>query len=214
MKETIKNLKNRYLIFKCRLIVAILAGFLGGLRAAAAGNGMAGINEATSMVTSYFDPGHQAHLCHRCSGGSYRRHQGLFQVVERRPRHEQDRRIVVRSVHFPYCRRHNPPLVLPLIRRHGRVCYQQRHRTVGGVQGTEGAVSVHFRRRPSRPVRGVRHHVYRRSIPMDMYRIRRYCRLSPCVAHLPPQCQVRAIRSDEVGCCQIPSSLYHQPSAP
>ena len=57
MKETIKNLKNRYLIFKCRLMVAILAGFLGGLRAAAAGNGMAGINEATSMVTSYFDPG-------------------------------------------------------------------------------------------------------------------------------------------------------------
>ena len=54
---TIKNLKNRYLIFKCRLMVAILAGFLGGLRAAAAGNGMAGINEATSMVTSYFDPG-------------------------------------------------------------------------------------------------------------------------------------------------------------
>lgn len=31
MKETIKNLKNRYLIFKCRLMVAILAGFLGGL---------------------------------------------------------------------------------------------------------------------------------------------------------------------------------------
>lgn len=57
MKETIKSLKNRYLIFKCRLMVAILAGFLGGLRAAAAGNGMAGINEATSMVTSYFDPG-------------------------------------------------------------------------------------------------------------------------------------------------------------
>ena len=57
MKETIKNLKNKYLIFRCRLMVALLAGVLGGLRASAAGNGMAGINEATSMVTSYFDPG-------------------------------------------------------------------------------------------------------------------------------------------------------------
>ena len=57
MKKTIKNLKNKYLIFKCRLMVALLAGILGGLRAAAAGNGLSGINEATSMVTSYFDPG-------------------------------------------------------------------------------------------------------------------------------------------------------------
>lgn len=58
MKMTIKNFKNKYAIFKCRLMVALLAGILGGLRAAAAGgNGMAGINEATSMVTSYFDPG-------------------------------------------------------------------------------------------------------------------------------------------------------------
>ena len=31
--------------------------FLGTTYAVAAGNGMAGINEATSMVTSYFDPG-------------------------------------------------------------------------------------------------------------------------------------------------------------
>lgn len=57
MKKTIKNLKNKYFIFKCRLMVALLAGILGGLRAAAAGNGLSGINEATSMVTSYFDPG-------------------------------------------------------------------------------------------------------------------------------------------------------------
>ena len=52
MKKTFKNLKN-----KCRLMVALIAGLLGGLRAAAAGNGLSGINEATSMVTSYFDPG-------------------------------------------------------------------------------------------------------------------------------------------------------------
>lgn len=57
MIETIKNLKNKCAIFKCRLTLALLAGILGGLRAAAAGNGLSGINEATSMVTSYFDPG-------------------------------------------------------------------------------------------------------------------------------------------------------------
>ncbi len=57
MTKTFKNLKNKYLIFQCRLMVALIAGLLGGLRAAAAGNGLSGINEATSMVTSYFDPG-------------------------------------------------------------------------------------------------------------------------------------------------------------
>ena len=57
MKKTIKNLKNKYLIFKCRLMVALLAGILGGLSAAADGNCMSGINEATSMLTRYFDPG-------------------------------------------------------------------------------------------------------------------------------------------------------------
>ena len=57
MNKTFKNLKNKYLIFKCRLMVALIAGLLVGLRAAAAGNGLSGINEATSMVTSYFDPG-------------------------------------------------------------------------------------------------------------------------------------------------------------
>ncbi len=57
MIKTIKNLKNKYAIFKCRLMLALITGLLGGLRAAAAGNGMAGINEATSMVSSYFDPG-------------------------------------------------------------------------------------------------------------------------------------------------------------
>lgn len=31
--------------------------FVGTFTAAAAGNGLSGINEATSMVTSYFDPG-------------------------------------------------------------------------------------------------------------------------------------------------------------
>ena len=43
-------LYNKISIIKCRLMVALIAGLLGGLRAAAAGNGLSGINEATSMV--------------------------------------------------------------------------------------------------------------------------------------------------------------------
>ena len=57
MKKTIKNLKNKFAIAKCRLMVAIIAGILGIVKASAAGNGLSGINEATSLVTSYFDPG-------------------------------------------------------------------------------------------------------------------------------------------------------------
>ncbi|MCM1142711.1 MAG: hypothetical protein NC453_29415 [Muribaculum sp.] len=50
-------LKTKLSILKCRLTLAFIAGMLGALRASAAGNGLSGINEATSMVTSYFDPG-------------------------------------------------------------------------------------------------------------------------------------------------------------
>ena len=57
MKKTFKNLKNQYLIFKCRLMVALIAGLLGGLRAAAAGNGLRGIHAANPLVTRYFYPG-------------------------------------------------------------------------------------------------------------------------------------------------------------
>lgn len=49
--------KIKFSIFKCRIALAFIAGILSTLRASAAGNGLSGINEATSMVTSYFDPG-------------------------------------------------------------------------------------------------------------------------------------------------------------
>lgn len=51
------TLNDKFNNFKTRLTLVLLTGILSGLRAAAAGNGMAGINEATSMVSSYFDPG-------------------------------------------------------------------------------------------------------------------------------------------------------------
>lgn len=47
---------NRRMISKERLAMLALALMMTGATAFAQGNGMAGINEATKMVTSYFDP--------------------------------------------------------------------------------------------------------------------------------------------------------------
>lgn len=47
---------NRRMISKERLAMLALTLMMSGATAFAQGNGMAGINEATKMVTSYFDP--------------------------------------------------------------------------------------------------------------------------------------------------------------
>ncbi len=47
---------NRRMISKERLAMLALTMMMTGATAFAQGNGMAGINEATKMVTSYFDP--------------------------------------------------------------------------------------------------------------------------------------------------------------
>jgi conjugative transposon protein traE len=61
MKEIIKNLRKTIYKFLgsrgFQFAVLCVMALATGIRAYAAGNGMAGINEATSMVTSYFDPG-------------------------------------------------------------------------------------------------------------------------------------------------------------
>jgi hypothetical protein len=44
------NKKNRIILLVAMIVAAVSQTF-------AQGNGLAGINEATSMVTSYFDPG-------------------------------------------------------------------------------------------------------------------------------------------------------------
>ena len=53
----IKNIRDKFSNMKCRLTLALLTAIIGTFRSSAAGNGLSGINEATSMVTSYFDPG-------------------------------------------------------------------------------------------------------------------------------------------------------------
>ena len=84
--------KKKQFILAALLLAANISAF-------AQGNGMAGITEATSMVTSY------------------RGHQGLWQVLVRRPGHEQDRRKLVRSLYLPDCKCNHPALVLPVNRR-------------------------------------------------------------------------------------------------
>lgn len=49
-KKRFMNKKNRIILLAALIVAAVSQTF-------AQGNGLAGINEATSMVTSYFDPG-------------------------------------------------------------------------------------------------------------------------------------------------------------
>lgn len=98
----------KHFLFSAALLLAASSAF-------AQGNGLSGINEATSMVTSYFDPADEVDIRHRRGRGSDRRREGLWQVLVGRPRHQQDRRLVVRRVYFPDRGGDHPAFVLPLI---------------------------------------------------------------------------------------------------
>jgi len=66
-----KNIRQKFIISAALMIAATASAF-------AQGNGLAGINEATSMVSSYFDPGTK--LIYAIGGRSYRRRKSLWQV--------------------------------------------------------------------------------------------------------------------------------------
>ena len=95
-----KTLKKKQIILAALLLAANISAF-------AQGNGMAGITEATSMVTSYFDPATK--LIYAI---------GAVVGLIGRPRHLQDRRKLVRRVYLPDCKRDHPALVLPLTNGH------------------------------------------------------------------------------------------------
>ena len=61
------------------------AFMLATVGAYAQGNGIAGITEATNMVTSYFDPGTKLIYAVGARSRSYRRREGLFEVLFGRP---------------------------------------------------------------------------------------------------------------------------------
>jgi len=59
-------------------------------------------------------PGDQAVLRHRRGARPRRRHKDLQQVLQRRPGHVQDSRLVVFRLHLPDRCGDNPPFLLPL----------------------------------------------------------------------------------------------------
>ena len=62
-----------------------------------------------------FRPRHETYLRHRRGGRSYRGRKSVWQILVRRSGHLEDRRKLVRGLHFPDCRRHYPAFILPLI---------------------------------------------------------------------------------------------------
>ena len=95
---------------KITLMLLLMAAATVG--AYAQGNGMAGINEATKMVTSYFDPGTKLIYAIGAVVGLI----GGIKVYNkfRRPRYEQDRSELVRCVHLPHRGCHYPAFLLPV----------------------------------------------------------------------------------------------------
>lgn len=78
------------------------------------GDGIAGITEATSMVTSYFYP-LVHHLRHRRRDGTHRRDTCVPEVFVGRPRYVEDRSQLVRRLHLPDSRGNRPRIVLLLM---------------------------------------------------------------------------------------------------
>ena len=108
--------KKKQIILAALLLAANISAF-------AQGNGMAGITEATSMVTSYFDPATKLIYAIGAVVGLIG-HQGVREVFVRRPGHEQDRRKLVRSLYLPDSECDHPTLVLPL-NRHSQHIYNK-----------------------------------------------------------------------------------------
>ena len=97
-----KNNSIRTILSAALLIAASATAF-------AQGNGLAGINEATSMVTSYFDPGTK--LIYAIGAVV-----GLIGGVKVYGKFSSgDRRKLVRSMYLPHRGSHHSALVLPII---------------------------------------------------------------------------------------------------
>lgn len=82
----------------------------------AQGNGMAGINEATKMVTSYFDPGTKLIYAVGAVVGLIGGIKVYNKFSSGDPRYEQDRSLLVRCVYLLDCGCHYPEKFLPVRR--------------------------------------------------------------------------------------------------
>lgn len=79
------------------------------------GDGIAGITEATSMVTSYFYPLVQLIYAIGARDGTHRRDTCVPEVFVGRPRYVEDRSQLVRRLHLPDSRGNRPRIVLLLM---------------------------------------------------------------------------------------------------
>ncbi len=102
-------LKNRKAILSAALFIAATAS------AFAQGNGIAGINEATSMVSSYFDPGTKLIYAIGAVVGLIGGVKVYGKFSSGDPGHLKNSSKLVRRVYLPDCSRHHPALILPLM---------------------------------------------------------------------------------------------------
>ena len=94
---------------KKQIILAVLLT-AASISAFAQGNGMAGITEATNLVTSYFDPATKLIYAIGAVVGLI----GGIKVYGKFSSGDPD---TVRSLYLPDCKRNHPALVLPVNRR-------------------------------------------------------------------------------------------------
>lgn len=93
---------NRRMISKERLAMLALTLMMTGATAFAQGNGMAGINEATKMVTSYFDPATKLIYAIGAVVGLIGGVKVYNKFSSGDPRYEQDSCKLVRSLYLPH----------------------------------------------------------------------------------------------------------------
>ena len=103
-----KNIRQKFILSAALMIAATASAF-------AQGNGIAGINEATSMVSSYFDPGTKLIYAIGAVVGLIGGVKVYGKFSSGDPDTSKTAALVVRGVHLPDCRRHHPALILPLI---------------------------------------------------------------------------------------------------
>ena len=147
----------------------------------AQGNGQAGITEATQMVTSYFDPGTKLVYAIGAVVGLI----GGIKVYNKFSSGDPDTSKTAASW-FGAC-------IFLIV----AATTEQGHRAERGVQGAEGTIPVHLRRRTACRVRGVHRDVHGRNRPMGVHRLWRGIRIDTGMAHIPPERQVRRARADE-----------------
>ena len=96
-----------------RILFSVLCAAIAVAPIFAQGEGLAGINEATSLMTSYFDPATK--LCYAIGAvlgpvGGIKTY-GKFSSGDR---HLEDRRQLVFRLYLPDCSGHHPSFLLPL----------------------------------------------------------------------------------------------------